>query len=245
MHDFVKAAVRLVLGLAVLVGVPAALCIAVGWPLPRSVPSWAEIRDGFDRQGVPIDTAIRVLAVIVWCAWAQLAVAVLIELAATVRGRTSRRVALLPGTQMLARQFIASAALVLSMLGPGRSGGPSPASAAPLAVIEVTHTPVRHTPPASGRAVAATPTAPAVPPGEYVVQPGDSYWGLAETHLGDGTRWSEIRDANIGRTVDGRRVITALDDDLHPGWHILLPAASAAPPVSPTGGTGRGRGRAR
>lgn len=123
MRDFVKAAVRLVLGLAVLVGVPAALCIAVGWPLPRSVPSWAEIRDGFDRQGVPIDTAISVLAVIVWCAWAQLAIAVLIELAATVRGRTSRRVALLPGTQMLARQFIASAALVLSMLGPGRSGG--------------------------------------------------------------------------------------------------------------------------
>ena len=84
----------------------------------------------------------------------------------------------------------------------------------------------------------APPTAPAVPPGEYVVQPGDSYWGLAETHLGDGTRWSEIRDANIGRTVDGRRLITALDDDLHPGWHILLPASSTAPSVSPAGAPG-------
>lgn len=232
MREFVKAITRLVLGLAVLVGIPAALCVAVGWPLPRTVPAWAEIQDGFDRQGVPLDTAIRVLAVIVWCAWAQLALAVVIELAATVRGSATHRIALLPGAQTLARQFVASAVLVVSMLGAGRSGAAA-AGASPLAAIEVTHTAANHAPPASGRAAVTTPPAPAATPGEYVVQPGDSYWGLAETHLGDGTRWSEIRDANVGRTVDGRRTITLLDDDLHPGWRILLPQSSAASIAAP------------
>jgi nucleoid-associated protein YgaU/DNA-binding SARP family transcriptional activator len=233
MHDTTKAAARLLLGLAVLIGVPAALTVTVGWPLPRAVPSWTEITDGFSRQGVQTDTVIRVLAVIVWCAWAQLAVAIVVEATAAMRGRTSSHLALLPGTQLMARQFVASATIVLTVLGPDRAASAIPGNTPELAVIEVA--------PAIAVAAAApvasdTPTTTPVPPGEYVVQSGDSYWGLAETHLGDGSRWAEIRDANAGRTVDGGRVITALDDDLHPGWRILLPTAgeATAEPAAPT-----------
>lgn len=225
MRDIVKAAARLLLGLAVLIGVPAALTVTIGWPLPRPVPSWTEITDGFSRQGVPTDTAIRVLAVIVWCAWAQLAVAILVEAAAAVRGHTSGHLALLPGTQRLARQFVASTTLVLSVLGHNRAAAATSGHAPQLAAIEVAPTTVA----AAAELVASVPPATTpVPPGEHVVQPGDSYWGLAETHLGDGSRWAEIRDANVGRIVDGGRVITALDDDLHPGWRILLPTAGEA-----------------
>lgn len=224
MRDIAKAATRLLLGLAVLIGVPTALIITVGWPLPRSVPSWTEITDGFSREGVQTETAIRVLAVIVWCAWAQLAAAIVVEAAAAVRGHTSGRLALLPGTQHLARQFVASATLVLSVFGSNRAAAATPGNAPQLAVIEVAPATVAAADPVRS----TTPTTTPVPPGEYVVQPGDSYWGLAETQLGDGSRWAVIRDANVGRTVDGGRVITALDDDLHPGWHIVLPRAVEA-----------------
>jgi nucleoid-associated protein YgaU len=51
---------------------------------------------------------------------------------------------------------------------------------------------------------------------------GDTYWSLAERCFGDGARWSEIRDLNVGRVVaDG--VTMGADDDLRRGWTILLP----------------------
>lgn len=41
----------------------------------------------------------------------------------------------------------------------------------------------------------------------HEVDHGDTFWGLAETYLGDGSRWTEIRDHNVGRSVDRKSVV--------------------------------------
>ena len=35
-----------------LFGVPLALIIFVGWPLPHDLPTWDQIRDAFEKNGV-------------------------------------------------------------------------------------------------------------------------------------------------------------------------------------------------
>lgn len=81
-------------------------------------------------------------------------------------------------------------------------------------------------------------------PGEVgwvVVRPGDSLWLLAERHLGDARRWSEIFELNVGQLEGGG---TLRDPNLiHPGWRLRLPPpdhadqpgpASLAPAVAVT-----------
>src|SRR5690606_16147707 len=54
------------------------------------------------------------------------------------------------------------------------------------------------------------------------VQPGDTLWDLAATHLGDGHRWGEIAALNYGAPQpDGG----ALSDShwIEPGWMLQLP----------------------
>jgi DNA-binding SARP family transcriptional activator/nucleoid-associated protein YgaU len=233
------AVVRFVGGLALLAGIPVALVVTVGWPLPRQVPSLEQLREAFDRRGVPVEVLIKTLAVIMWVAWAQLAVAVIAETVAATRGRQAGRAAVLPGVQVLARHFVASGALVLSLVGPWR-----PASAAAgvtrLDAIHQQSPPIEApaTPTPTPTADPARPTRAAAvnPSGTYVVQRGDSYWGLAQHHLGDGARWREIRDANVGRTVASGHLIGARDDDLQPGWVIWLPATATS--SAPAAGSG-------
>ncbi|HRK46637.1 MAG TPA: LysM peptidoglycan-binding domain-containing protein, partial [Nocardioides sp.] len=56
-----------------------------------------------------------------------------------------------------------------------------------------------------------------------VSEKGDTLWGLAETHLGDGFRWQEIAELNQGRVMpDGRTFNNPRS--IEPGWDLLLPA---------------------
>src|SRR3546814_5223725 len=58
------------------------------------------------------------------------------------------------------------------------------------------------------------------------VQRHDTYWALAERELGDGLRWREIRDLNVGRSMPGGHTIVSGDDTLRAGWTLQLPAES-------------------
>ena len=78
---------------------------------------------------------------------------------------------------------------------------------------------------ASGSAASSSDT--------YVVQRGDTLWGIAERQLGDPLRWSEIYQLNEGRPQpDGR---TLADPHwIDPGWTLVLPTAPTPPAPAPT-----------
>nr|WP_237534385.1 LysM peptidoglycan-binding domain-containing protein [Streptomyces sp. SID3343] len=57
----------------------------------------------------------------------------------------------------------------------------------------------------------------------HTVGPGDTLWSIAETRLGDGTRWHDIADLNLGQRMPGGAVFDA-DRTIHVGWQLRLPA---------------------
>ena len=96
-------------------------------------------------------------------------------------------------------------------------------------------------------------TSPPADADTYVVQRGDTLWGIAERELGDPLRWSEIYQLNEGRPQPGGVTLT----DPHwidPGWTLVLPATlphhrlctpPANAPTSPPEPTATDRDRRR
>ena len=75
---------------------------------------------------------------------------------------------------------------------------------------------------AHARPHAPSTTSPAV---TYVVQPGDTLWGIADMTYGDGGQWRRILEAN--QSV-GEGTATITDPSLlRPGWRLRLPAEPA------------------
>ena len=72
------------------------------------------------------------------------------------------------------------------------------------------------------------PSTPAVSStgSQYVVQPGDTLWAIAEQQLGDGARYREIFDLNVGRPQHSLGQLTD-PDTIVPGWVLHLPVISA------------------
>jgi nucleoid-associated protein YgaU len=75
------------------------------------------------------------------------------------------------------------------------------------------------------------------PTQEVVIEPGDSWWAMAEEHLGDGRRWVELRDANLGRRQPDGAVVVAADTVVHPGWTIAVDVQPDAASPAAAGST--------
>lgn len=106
--DFVKALGAFVALLVLLVGVPGALAVSVGWPLPHGAPRM----DWLQRE-ISVSTFINALTVIVWFAWAQFTACVLVEVKAALSGvGMPGRVPGAGPSQLLARQLVAALLLV-------------------------------------------------------------------------------------------------------------------------------------
>ena len=70
----------------------------------------------------------------------------------------------------------------------------------------------------------------------YVVQVGDTLWGIAAHNLGDPERWPAIYDLNVGRPQpDGRSL--ADPDLIYPGWRLQLPGPQPVTGLTPQPGT--------
>jgi DNA-binding SARP family transcriptional activator len=227
-----------------MVGVPIVLAFAVGWPLPQSVPNGMGLEIAFAHWGVLERTSVNMLACVAWVAWSCGVVSVAAELFARARGRTVVRIPVASVFQPVASRLVAS--LLVGILGFGRvlptaAGADLPPSAHGAMATSESHPTALVPPRTSSDAPVQTP--PAVSPEPtatvtYVVQRGDTLWGIAQEQLGDPLRWSEIFALNQGRPEPGGVTLT----DSHwidPGWTLLLPAtevATAPPPaVSATG----------
>ncbi|MCL2091776.1 MAG: LysM peptidoglycan-binding domain-containing protein, partial [Micrococcales bacterium] len=218
----------LLLLLGVVVGVPVVLWVVAGSPVPGTVPDFDRVRTVLTSpdDGSVLLGAVRVVA---WVAWAVLALSVVVEAVARVRGARTPRLPGLGLPQAAARQLVAAAALlfvvgvpaVVSLAGPAQAA--VPAAAVAPAAVEV---PV----------AAAAPVQAAAPDRTdgtvvYTVVDGDSLWKIAQSRLGDPHRWTEVYELNVGVVqADGY----ALDDAgwVEPGWRLVLPADAQAPPVA-------------
>ncbi len=58
-------------------------------------------------------------------------------------------------------------------------------------------------------------------PTTYIVQPGDSLWSIAQHVLGNGRRWTELRQANL----KNQPTLQSAPNIIRQGWRLNIPAA--------------------
>lgn len=225
---------------AVILGVPLALAVGIGWPLPRGLPSWDELSRALTNGDVADTTWLKAIACVVWVAWANFALAVAVEIIASAQGRTAPPVAGIAGpARVAAGRLVAGVALVVASLAPripAQALAPLPAA---TAVVDL---PAPTAPAQPGPLPLDDPTAwnagqthtGQPPPKSWTVARHQTLWGIAERALGDGERWVELWNLNRGEPQPGGRALTdpAL---LEPGWTLLLPADADVPAASPAG----------
>lgn len=234
-----------VLLFALLVGVPAFLAIAVGWPLPRVLPAWRDVTATFGGDApLDPDTVWKVLACVVWVAWAQVLAAALVEGSALARGGVAHPIRGLAHMQGLTGPLLSAVALVLpsSFAHPASNTFAPPPSLARELVAQVEDA----SPPATASPATPSASTSATPPAiEHTVGRRDTLWDLAERYLAPGGSVEEIAagvqqiyDLNVGRPqADGGTLSDA--SLIRPGWVLHIPrtvasseAASAAASVT-------------
>ena len=216
-----------VMGL-ILIGTPVALVQMVGNPIPSldQLQSIISLRPDFGNEIL----LTKILPLMCWVAWLFFAIPFVIEIFAAIAGiKTTKRAPLFKGQQRLASSLIAAVAVMFGGL----------ASAAPASAA----TPVEVAPAASVAYEVAPPVAVApvaveqAPAGEsvndaYVVQSGDTLFGIAEAQLGDGDRYPEIFTASQGAQADGGHLSDT--DLIYPGWEIEIPGVTDVAPAAET-----------
>jgi len=225
------AAAAALVGLGVVL--PVALARAVGWPLPRTIPSWGAASRALTSGDVADSTWLKAVACVAWLAWAQFAAAAVREAMEQARGRVARP---LPGVawplQAMAGRLVATAALLASALSPRIPVTPLPLSAVIPAVEVTAGAPALHVVPTAPVAPAPAARADTSPGRTWTVARRDTLWSIAERALGDGERYREIFEMNRGVVQGDGRTLTR-PDVIRPGWVLALPSdAAAAPPAS-------------
>ncbi|MCV2394551.1 hypothetical protein OEB99_09555 [Actinotalea sp. M2MS4P-6] len=225
------------------VGVPALLISLGGVPgLPTGLPTRAQLTGTI---GVP--QLMSALLWVVWLAWLQFTISVLVELRSALSGvGLPPRVPLAGASQRLARTLVASALLLVTVAGQATAlePGQGAQAGAPVAVVQtVASTDEGREPSAVADEAAAQETRTTYWLGDlqldpeegealagrkvYVVQPPegryhDNLWDIAERTVGDGRRYQEIFDLNRGRAQpDGQEL--SLARLIYPGWLIAVP----------------------
>jgi nucleoid-associated protein YgaU len=226
-----------------LVGVPLALLRWGEWPI-TGVPTGEQLHDL--PGAVASDSAvIGVFTVVLWAVWALFALCVAAEVVAEIRGRDAGRVRAAGPLQILAGRLVATVAMTAGSLGPLAAGatGAAPPARPATGAVEPAHASPTAPSPAAAPAPAAVAEVPAPAPTPeptaatilvtVTVGPGDTAWGLADRHLGDGARWGELWELNQGRPqADGRS--WSRPDLLRPGWELSVPVPGPAAPASAT-----------
>ncbi|WP_182886012.1 BTAD domain-containing putative transcriptional regulator [Microbispora sp. H10885] len=248
---------------ALIAGVPLALHALAGSPLPAHLPDLGKLAHTLTHRddGTLFLTVVKDLS---WAAWAGFVVSTLVELTSRVGGRAAPHLPGLGAAQWLAAQLISSialaagspAAFVMAAVPPAAVVATASAALAdttPAAAADTTreatrltgtvphpaaHPATAHSP--AGGAPTATGHIPSrlvrLTHATYQVRRGDCLWTIAERHLGDGDRYTEIADLNIGRVMTDGAHFTH-PDVIRPGWVLRMPAAAtdldrSQPPIS-------------
>ena len=232
--DIVTGLLAVILLAGLTIGVPFALTLFLGLPIPKSMPSMSVLTGQLD-----VLTILKILSVVVWLAWLQLVWCVIVEIRAAVRNvGVPSRVPLSGGTQSVAHRLVTAALLLFSAaaaLSPAVSqlaAAPQPAhsisaqampgavGSAAVTAAELTQAPTQHAHQAQ-KLYVVTP-----PQGRY----HESLWEIAQHHLGDGRRYKEIFELNKDRVQpDGSKLTIA--SLIRPGWMLQMPGDAFGPGI--------------
>jgi LysM repeat protein len=235
----------LVVLVAVVVGAPMALWVLGRGLLPAGMPSLGEFWEGLttrDTGGV----FLGLLVVVGFIAWAVFTVCVVLEIAALLIGRrrawripllrvpqsaaTALISVILTGTVMLGGASAAIAQAPSQDLHQSLSAGiAATAEASPVRVLAAAPEQAATAAPPTAATAAQVPAAGPV----WTVARYDTFWGIADKTLGDGRRYQEIVELNVGVTQADGRAVQDSSTNLEIGWQLRLPADAAAPPVAP------------
>ena len=221
---------------AALVGIPMALWLLGGNPLPGSI-SFEAFRTALltpdDGQ-----LLIRIVTWVGWVAWLVFAVSLLVELAAQISGRSIRlpglrvpQLAAAPLVAMLLAVFIAAPIVVGAAAGvahadPGDSSGPP--SPPPSVGQQHTGSDRSSAEPTTSTPQKAVEKGRAAALGERVtekvvthtVERGETLWGLAKHYYGDGMKWKKLASANADLVGESG------SNYLEVGWTLTVPNAA-------------------
>ncbi|GAB2717434.1 LysM peptidoglycan-binding domain-containing protein [Kitasatospora kifunensis] len=227
--DLLRCLASLLALIALLAALPIALYVATRALLPLGLQSLGSPSDLLTQQDTG-GLALLVLAAVGWIAWAQFAIATLLEIPAQLRGRTAPRIKL-PGFGLSQRAAAGLIGGILILLP--TAGGAFAATGAAATAPQPTSARVAATAAAVPTKQSATTASDQSSSSQsthrtYTVRdssPADSLWSIAEHELGDGTRWHEIADLNEGHTmVDGS--IFRATGEIQPGWVLTLPGTA-------------------
>lgn len=201
-----KGLLYLITLLALAAGIPFALYTFAGNPLAGVTSlTFDAIKEALTTQDDGT-LFLSALTIIGWIAWATFAYSIIIELAAALRGVKVRRIKglqfqqhsaaiLVSGALLLITAGTATATPAADILGPNHA---SPTSISAPAFFDDAQT---QSPQQSAPSWTKTPAQ--TPAGTTIVtESGDTLWGLAERHLGDGTRYPEIQSLNQNAIPD-------------------------------------------
>lgn len=206
-----------------------ALTAGVPWLLLRhgaEMPSGRDLSDTW----ISDSTIFAVLTVAVWLFWAVFVAAVVNETVATIRRVPASRPPVALPVQRLAGVLVG--ALVFSgTIHPASAGIRAPLPAVTVSALEPPSPPPSPTPPEPISDPGTLAIEPADGEAFIEVQRGDTAWGLAERHLGDGMRWRELWEANQGRLQPDGRLWTD-PQFLLEGWKLRVPDGQVPDPPS-------------
>nr|WP_011133366.1 LysM peptidoglycan-binding domain-containing protein [Rhodococcus erythropolis]AAP73908.1 putative regulator [Rhodococcus erythropolis] len=201
-----KGLLYLITLLALAAGIPFALYTFAGNPLAGVTSlTFDAIKEALTTQDDGT-LFLSALTIIGWIAWATFAYSIIIELAAALRGVKVRRIKglqfqqhsaaiLVSGALLLITAGTATATPAADILGPNHAS-PTSISAPAFFNDAQTQSPQQSAP-------SWTKTPAQTPAGTTIVtESGDTLWGLAERHLGDGTRYPEIQSLNQNAIPD-------------------------------------------
>lgn len=221
LSDLIKGIIGLAATAVLFVGLPLVLVRVVGSPLPTAWPGLDTISRHVTDGDIPDTFIIKLITIVVWIAWAQLTAATANEYVSILRGKASTRTPSLPGIRLFAAKLATWTTLIVSAIAPIRPAMATPLHSVPVTVVATqTLDPI----PASSARLAPDESSSSLLTKGYRTARGDTWWDIAESLLGDGIRWNEIRGLNLDMRMADGEVITTRTDIVKPGWDLIVPA---------------------